>query len=426
MVKASRKKLHVLFVTNLFPISGGRRPEMLVKYFSMFDVNPIVLTSDYFEDVALEVLQRDIPQEIFIKRTFALKRDPCKIFSKWFGLPELTDWVRRFFFFPDFWVNWVPGAILSGLKILKKHDIDVILSTSPPESTHLIGYFLHAISGLPWIADFQDMWTQKKINFHPATIFHQKLAEWLEKKILSKSRVIIANTDHNAKIYKENFKLPANKVEVIQCGFDPGDLPATPLEPETKANTLVFGYLGYFDKPGFPYREILNIFYQLRREGIPVELEIIGYISDKAISEIEQLGYADFVRFHSEMPNYKAIPFLQKRSDILLAMLYETSYSQAIVPLKIYSYMKMNRKVMAIAPEEGEVAEILRKTRIGQTISIHKPEKIKQFIRTAYSEKQKMGRVIVEPDISAVESYNVIHLTERLSKSLWKVAHGIE
>ncbi len=67
-------------------------------------------------------------------------------------------------FFPDSKVGWVDPAIRLGRKLCKKYNYDVILSTSPPVSVHLVGGKLSRQTGIPWVADYRDYWTMRTIE----------------------------------------------------------------------------------------------------------------------------------------------------------------------------------------------------------------------------------------------------------------------
>jgi hypothetical protein len=64
--------------------------------------------------------------------------------------------LARFFLFPDSYAAWGKPALHAGLERVRKGGIDAVISTSPPETAHLVG---EKIAGpLPWIADFRDPW----------------------------------------------------------------------------------------------------------------------------------------------------------------------------------------------------------------------------------------------------------------------------
>ncbi|MFX6461567.1 hypothetical protein ABTG33_18475, partial [Acinetobacter baumannii] len=71
--------------------------------------------------------------------------------------------MKKYLLVPDDQILWFPYAMKKGLEIFKQHQIDVVFSTSGPYTNHLVGLYLKRKTGLPWIADFRDPWTQ---NMH--------------------------------------------------------------------------------------------------------------------------------------------------------------------------------------------------------------------------------------------------------------------
>jgi len=67
-------------------------------------------------------------------------------------------------FFPDSKVGWVNPAVRSGKKLCERNNYDVIVSTSPPMSSHLVALELSKQYGIPWVADFRDYWTIHKVE----------------------------------------------------------------------------------------------------------------------------------------------------------------------------------------------------------------------------------------------------------------------
>ena len=57
---------------------------------------------------------------------------------------------------PDENATWALTAIPAGIRIVREHGIDVVVSTSPPGSTHLIAAAIARATGARWVADLRD------------------------------------------------------------------------------------------------------------------------------------------------------------------------------------------------------------------------------------------------------------------------------
>ncbi len=411
--------MRVLVVTPVFPDTGGRRVEKLVKYLPQFGIEPVVLTSTRQTPISRQVLEREFPPDLRVVRVPALPDDPLKLVSRLTGRPELQSWLQRLLYLPDFWTHWVPAACLRAGSLVRRWHIRSVFTSSPPESVHLVGWWLRRKKGLRWIADFRDLWTQKKQKFKPVTPLHARLATTLEKTFLTASDCLLANTEANRDIYCRVFGMNLDRVQVVPNGYDPMDAAGETADQATPPpGTLTLGYLGYLDKDNFPYLPVLGYLEELRAEGVPIRLEVVGYISPRAQLELERRGM-NWVHYTPQMPNFRAVPFLKARADLLLVLLYDSTNSHAIVPLKLYNYLAMERPVLSVGPKGGEVARILQQTGAGWHFTVGEKDAIQQCVRRCWHHKRHQGFIPFATNRAALESFNIITLTG-------KVAHIIQ
>ncbi len=145
-----------LFIYYYFPPRGGvavQRFVKFIKYLTRLGCKPTVLTSDArYESSVLydKEMFKDVPPEVVIYKT---RRERLR----------QGQFIGRFrFHLIDRFLPWVVPAYRRALKIIEKHDINLIFVTSPPHSQHLIGWLLKRKTGLPWVADFRDPWLSDK------------------------------------------------------------------------------------------------------------------------------------------------------------------------------------------------------------------------------------------------------------------------
>ena len=102
--------------------------------------------------------------------------------SKGSLIQKLSLWIRNAFFIPDARAGWLPFAVARGLKAIQAENIDLIFTTSPPFTTVLIGLLLKKITGLPWVSDYRDPWTQSYYYFKRPFLsarWEEYLERWL-------------------------------------------------------------------------------------------------------------------------------------------------------------------------------------------------------------------------------------------------------
>ena len=101
--------------------------------------------------------------------------------------------LRGNLFIPDPKAGWVGPSVRFLKKYLREHPVDVIVTTGPPHSMHLIGMKLSRATGIPWVADFRDPWTKMFYFKHLQLCrWAEKRHEKLEKQVLDNASCVIA------------------------------------------------------------------------------------------------------------------------------------------------------------------------------------------------------------------------------------------
>jgi glycosyltransferase involved in cell wall biosynthesis len=248
----------VLVIAYYWPPSGGagvQRWLKFVKYLRQFGWEPIVYTAENAEYPILdESLSADIPQGITVlkqpiwepygayKRLIGQKKNERVVsgFLQEKGrrsfAQSLSLWIRGNIFIPDARRFWISPSVRFLKNWLKSNAVDVIVSTGPPHSMHLIARALHKSTGVPWLADFRDPWTN--IDFAAdlkMSGYAARRNAALEKAVLDEADVVTVVSEFMREEFLAKTKTP---VEVITNGFDPDDFQAL-AEPNREKFTLV-------------------------------------------------------------------------------------------------------------------------------------------------------------------------------------------
>jgi hypothetical protein len=378
LIKMREKK--VLIIAYYFPplgMGGVQRATKFAKYLPSFGWKPFVLTVKDVEYLAKDSsLLEELPPEVEVVRTGSF--DPLRIsfilknFFK--GRKQKNKSVKKnmversklssWFFFPDNKIGWIPFALFAGLKLVREEKIDLIFTTSPPPSLHLVGYFLKLLTGKPWVADFRDPWIGYRFEIYP-TPLHLFLKNQLIKQIIESADKIISANPSITKIMMEQYSV-AKKIETIGQGYDESDFETS---VDGKAELFTIGYLGTFSPDCDPE----PLFWALRNlidqklipkdkikfihVGLSMGIDLDGLIEKYDLKEVlEKKGY---------LPHRKALDQMKDVSIFLLV----TSDNPLVFPAKVFEYLPFKKPILGIVPQESEVGKIILKMKLGRVIS---------------------------------------------------------
>ena len=301
---------------------------------------------------------------------------------------KLSLWIRGNFFIPDPRCFWIRPSIKFLCGYLKEHPVDAIISTGPPHSMHLIARGLSRKTGLPWIADFRDPWTEifyfKHLNLGQMALNKHKR---LEQSVLDEAKKVVVVSSKMRDDFKKRTSTP---VEIITNGYDPADFEkVSPVEEELTADKkrpFVLTHTGIFVDNGNP-----NELWSVLKERVSVDKEfahrlrirLIGKVDDSVMKSIEDAGLAGNTVNMGYMPHLETVA-RQKSADVLLLPLRKEPEAAAILTGKFFEYIASGRKILAFGPVNGDLGRALAETGSGKIVDFNDRKGIKTAIDELY------------------------------------------
>jgi len=414
-----------LIITYYWPPAGGsgvQRWLKFVKYFREFEIEPIVYTVDNpnypIEDKSLlndipeglEILKQPIwePNQIF--SIFGKKKTESAGFLNpsptFFG--KLLQYIRANYFIPDARKFWIKPSVKYLKKYLNENKIDVIITTGPPHSLHLIGLKLKRELNIKWIADFRDPWTEIDY-FHqlPLTKRAIKKHHLFEHEVLktADSVLVVGNTmaEKYSKYNKNTF--------TITNGFD-GELCDDKVELDSKFTLTHIGLMNADRNPKMLWEVLSEIIVENKNFENDFNLKLIGKIDTSVVQEISKYNLTKNVEIVNYVSHNKVIEY-QKKSQVLLLVVNDVPSSKGIITGKIFEYLMVKRPILAIAPKNGDLAKIIDETNSGYVVGFKEREQLKMIILDLYS-KFKNKKLIV--DSKNIEQFHRRELTKKVSE----------
>ncbi len=425
---SSKKK--VLIITYYWPPSGGsgvQRWLKFSKYLRDFNIEPIIYTVDNpsypIKDTSLEseipldleVLKQPIFEPNYFLSIFGNNK---KKESAGFLNPNPTllgrffQYVRANYFIPDARKFWIKPSVKFLSNYLKNNEIDVVITTGPPHSMHIIGLVLKDKFKIKWISDFRDPWTE--IDYFqqlPLTKKANKKHHQLEQEVLEKSdMVIVVGETMKKKFLKHN-----HNIEVLTNGFDSYENSLT-IELDSNFSITHVGSMNTDRNPTI----LWEVLYEISSENIDfknnLRIKFIGKIDDTVIQDIQVFNPKNILRIpyldHKEVRKYQA------SSQVLLLSINQVPNAKGIITGKIFEYLQAKRPILGIGPEDGDAAAILKKTNAGNIVGFNNKIELKAAVLKLYKDF-KEERLFVKS--INIEQFHRKNITRQLAQVIKKV-----
>ena len=427
----------VLIITYYWPPSGGagvQRWLKFVKYLPEFNIHPYVLSVDpkYASFPVLdESLEKEVPESVQVFKTKS--REPFSFYKKITGeneipyagfvnqgnpgfLNKIARVIRGNLFIPDARVGWNRFALKKAIEIIQKYEIDTLITTSPPHSTQLIGLKLKNKTGVNWIADLRDPWTDiyyYKQMYH--TIWAKKLDEKYEKKVLETADFTIVVSKSIKELFENKFPhINKNRIHVIPNGYDEADFNFV---IESSKEKFIITHIGTLSNSQ-DIDSFLSAFKQLSENNPSTSflLRFVGNISNLHQSRIKKLGLTRITKYHSHVSHHESIKFMMG-SSILLLSLAKIEGNKGILSGKLFEYLAVQRPILGIGPPDGDASDIIKECNAGKMFDYVDMAGILNFLNLKLS-KWKKDPSQVEKGNANFQKYARKNLTMQLTKIL--------
>jgi glycosyltransferase involved in cell wall biosynthesis len=289
---------------------------------------------------------------------------------------------------------------------VRERAADCVITTSPPESTHLVGLLL-GNDRPAWIADFRDGWTFESHRARFPTGPQRAVDEWLESKVVRNAEVVVGVTPQIADDLSQRLGAQAHW---IPNGWEQGSAqPAVHKCPSPGAEGVKrLVYTGRLSGPWGRTPE--SFFHALRlvQAKAPLRLVHAGSLSNEDRQLIETCGVADLVEHVGFLDRFE-VTALQQSADALLLI---TSRNSSEATGKIFEYLAAGRPILALA-QESEAARIVTQTHTGIVVP---PDDVGEIV--AALGRVSDGELAADYEPTGVERYSYPFLAEEMSEAI--------
>ncbi|SIN66806.1 glycosyltransferase family 4 protein [Algoriphagus halophilus] len=376
----------VLIITYYWPPSGGsgvQRWLKFAKYLPEAGWEPVIFTPEnpdfdlkdetLMDEVSpqLEVLKFPIwePYQLLDKIRGKKKNHPGRLLEQkekgW--IEKAAIWLRANVMVPDPRVFWVKPSVKFLIDLVKSGQFQAIITTGPPHSMHLIGRDLKRKTGVFWLADFRDPWSQWEFldKLPMKSMVRRKHAE-MEKSVLKEADVI---TTISPTFQRDLNQLAQRKIKLLTNGFDPADIPERFQVEKKEPHRLNLVYSGIIDSIRNPMPLLNAMKEEFKSVSDQVSFTFVGKVSNHVQEQIEADSWLrKHVHYAGYVSHEEVFGFYEK-ADALVLILTNTKNAQGNIPGKLFEYLATNIPVIALGDPQGDASKILASVGAGEVIA---------------------------------------------------------
>ncbi|EMR03201.1 glycosyltransferase [Cesiribacter andamanensis] len=407
----SRTK-NFLLITYYWPPSGGvgvQRWLQLSKYLPGAGWKPVVLTPENpafgLQDPSLlqavppdlEVIRLPItePYHLLNRITGKKSDDLAKNVLMDKEAPSLgakaLRWLRGNLLIPDPRVFWVRAASRFALDVLEKNDIQAIITTGPPHSMHLIGQAIKKKTGLPWLADFRDPWSQWEIlhRMHPSALALQ-LHRRLERQVVQQADLVLTASE----AIGQSLPAAGTPIQTLTNGIDPQALAAAPPQLSPREGAFILQYAGLLNdrrNPEWLWEGLEQLCQANPLFHQRLELRLAGQVGKGVLASIGRHPLlAQKLLLQGYVPQQQVAALLAEASLLLLLIDNEAAAS-LIIPAKLFEYLGARKPILYIGDPLNDAGRILQQEGAGRGYAFSDSEGPTKYVQQIFRQQMEGG-----------------------------------
>ena len=334
---------------------------------------------------------------------------------------------------PDTWIGWMPWAVAAGRDLFRSDPFDLIYSTSPHATAHLIARKLAASSRRPWVADFRDPWYEDQpAPREPEGWLYRRANKMLEHRVIRDADRVVASTTQLRDVLQTRYpEKQQDTIRAILNGYDEADFASLPVVAQRSRERLVMLHAGGIT-PDF--RDPRPLFVALRKAAdagavdlAAIRVKFIGpgkYADAEEVrSSLKRLGLEQTVEFSPRVSYQESL--MELASADLLLLLQASPDTASLVPAKLYEYLRTFRPVLALVCP-GATADVLETTGGGWAVSPEDGAKLQGAIQDIYALWLSGKLNDVRAEHAVLQQYDRRILTAGLAKIFNEITQAVQ
>ncbi len=335
----------------------------------------------------------------------------------------VRDFWNTWIEFPDSAIGWYPYALTKALGYLRKNPVDAIFSTALPMTSHLVANSLSKKTGIPWVADFRDLWSQA--DFREVNRLRRTIDSCLEVRTVKSASALVTVSEPHMEDLLHLHKTFADKNYVIYNGYDAEDYMESGIpinRPFTITYTGRMYDIDFSSKGRTPlilFQSVAALFREKRIPSNRLQFLIYGEHPHELIKMVAACELTKNVKYLGAVPFREAVK-AQQQADVLLHLNWNDSDQKGVLSGKIFEYLGAKKNILSIPFYNKGVSDILRATQAG--VILNSVEACKEQIWRWFQAFEAHGAIPYHGIPEMLENYSRKKATEQLATILNQVS----
>jgi hypothetical protein len=320
-------------------------------------------------------------------------------------------------------IDWFIRARKVARNKYGRNSFDIVISSFGPIGSFYLGYFIirSRIAG-HWISDLRD---NMQTVFYPFWL--NGINKVAERIMVQRADAITLVSHGQVSMFCQSLNTVAfdrNKIFVINNGFENA---FSPIQYECKDNILRLSYTGQLYTNFRNLKILFHAVNDLIETGLIDTSRILFYYAGPDGTDFNnQAGvYQNILKICKNfgLVDKSSALDIQKSSDILVALTWNSKTDQGMLTGKIFEYMQANKPIISLTTGNlinGELTQMVEKLKLGiacEYIAFEKDySRLRGYILTQYNQKQEGKSLVFNPDFEAIQRFQYENITKELNK----------
>ncbi len=289
---------------------------------------------------------------------------------------------KKWLLLPDVFITWAVPAARRAAALHRQNPFDLVISSAPPESMHLVGFILKSLRPCRWLADFCDGWTFEPLRPEASLPLRSSLERSLESLVVARADYITAAARPIAADLARRFPAAGRKVMYLPPAFDEFASPARPTDP-SRFHLVYTGRFSSSHHRRSPVPFVDGLLLALKNNpqmSADFHLTLMGDFTAAEHSLWRRPQLQNLVTQLPPVPHPDALDFAASATALLLVTAPGTT---SVATRKLFDYLSLRRPILALA-HNNEACRIIKETHSGLCVPPDDPASIADALLDLY------------------------------------------